>query len=192
MNGRQLPAERYILFGAAPHRPVFPYVYLSRDLMKIMGYQLRAYLVYRRTISRPAYEYLNPSPRVIDPYLQETGNPSLRPQFTQNYEANVSVDERPDPGQSVSMKPRTSSPRWSTSRTAASRQVAYRTYDNLGSNHEVYFRALGAIPGKKVFVVARRAVQRELLPAACTKASRFPSAAAPGRYSPTRPIRSRR
>src|SRR5215217_1916268 len=73
----------------------FPYIYISRNLMKIAGYDLRAYLVFRRTINRPAYEYLNPSPRYIDPFLFETGNPSLRPQFTKNYEANISVDERP-------------------------------------------------------------------------------------------------
>ncbi|MBA3675202.1 MAG: outer membrane beta-barrel protein, partial [Chitinophagaceae bacterium] len=36
-----------------------------------------------------------------------------------------------------------------------SRSVAYRTYDNLGKNREVYFRALGAIPpGGKYFIVA--------------------------------------
>lgn len=46
---------------------LFPYVYLSKNLMKIAGYDLRAYLIYRRTINRPAYEYLNPSPRYIDP-----------------------------------------------------------------------------------------------------------------------------
>ncbi|HYH14621.1 MAG TPA: outer membrane beta-barrel protein, partial [Flavisolibacter sp.] len=69
----------------------FPYVYISRNIMKIAGYDLRAYLVYRRTINRPAYEYLNPSPRQVDQYLFETGNPTLRPQFTTNYEANISV-----------------------------------------------------------------------------------------------------
>ncbi|GEO07774.1 outer membrane beta-barrel protein [Segetibacter aerophilus] len=74
---------------------LFPYVYVSRNLMTIMGYELKGYLVYRRTISRPSYDLLNPFPRYIDPYLFETGNPALRPQFTQNYEANISVNERP-------------------------------------------------------------------------------------------------
>jgi hypothetical protein len=33
--------------------------------------------------------------------------------------------------------------------------VAYRTYDNLGSNKETYFRILGAVPpGRKYFIVA--------------------------------------
>ena len=121
--------------------------------MKIMGYSLRAYLVYRRTISRPGYQLLNPSQRYIDPYLFETGNPKLRPQFTQNYEANISVDERPifalgvndtkDIFSNVVYQADTSS------------RTAYRTYDNLGNNKEIYFRALGAIPpGGKYFIVA--------------------------------------
>ena len=131
----------------------FPYLYLSRSLMKIMGYDLRGYLVYRRTISRPGYQLLNPSQRYVDPYLFETGNPALRPQFTQNYEANISVDERPifaigvndtrDIFTNVVYQSDTSS------------RVAYRTYDNLGSNKETYFRILGALPpGGKYFIVA--------------------------------------
>ena len=100
-----------------------------------MGYDLRGYLVYRRTISRPGYQLLNPSQRYVDPYLFETGNPALRPQFTQNYEANISVDERPifaigvndtkDIFTNVVYQSDTSS------------RVAYRTYDNLGSNKAI-------------------------------------------------------
>ncbi|MFL5771684.1 MAG: outer membrane beta-barrel family protein, partial [Flavisolibacter sp.] len=132
---------------------LFPYVYLSRTIMKIAGYDLRAYLVYRRTINRPSYEYLNPASRIIDPYLFETGNPFLRPQFTQNYEANVSVDERPliafginntkDIFTQVIYQADTNS------------MVSKRTYDNLGSNREHYIRFMGAIPpgGKYFFVV---------------------------------------
>ena len=131
---------------------LFPYVYVSRSLMKIMTYDLRAYLVYRRTISRPSYELLNPFPRYIDQYLFETGNPALRPQFTQNYEANISVDERPifaigvndtkDIFTNVIYQADTS------------KSLAFRTYDNLGTNKETYFRILGAIPpGKKYFIV---------------------------------------
>ncbi|GAA4324025.1 outer membrane beta-barrel protein [Flaviaesturariibacter amylovorans] len=152
MNGRQLAPDDTSF--RLQRTDLFPYIYVSRDIMKIMGYQLRAYLVYRRSISRPAYEYLNPYPRIIDPYLQESGNPSLRPQFTQNYEANISVDERPiialgfndtkDIFTQVLYQP-----------DSNSRKVAYRTYDNLGRNREFYFRALGAIPpGKRYFLVA--------------------------------------
>lgn len=149
MKGTQLaPIDTAFLFNRTDF---FPYVYLSRQLMKIAGYDLRAYLVYRRTISRPAYEYLNPSIRVVDPYLFETGNPSLRPQFTNNYEANVSFEERP-----------IFAIGYNDTKDIFT-QVVYpsdsnrlsRTYDNLGTNKETYFRAIGAIPpGKRYFFVA--------------------------------------
>jgi hypothetical protein len=130
----------------------FPYVYLSRNLMKIAGFELRAYLVYRRTISRPAYEYLNPSERRVDQYLFETGNPSLRPQFTKNYEANISVDERPI--FAIGYNDTKDIFTQVVYQADSSSSVAYRTYDNLGSNKETYFRALGAIPpGKRYFFV---------------------------------------
>jgi len=132
---------------------LFPYVYISRDLFKIEGYLLKAYLVYRRTISRPGYQLLNPSQRYIDEYLFETGNPYLRPQFTQNYEANVSVDERPV----VAIGINNTKDIFTNVvyQADSSRAIAYRTYDNLGSNKEIYFRALGALPqGKKYFIVA--------------------------------------
>src|SRR5258708_27594005 len=118
--------------------------------MAIAGYELRAYLVYRRTIARPGYDQLNPFSRYVDPYLSETGNPRLRPHFTTNYEANISVDERPllaigandtkDIFTNVVYQADTS------------RSVSYRTYDNLGKNKEIYLRGLYAIPlGKKCF-----------------------------------------
>jgi iron complex outermembrane recepter protein len=131
---------------------LFPYVYLSRSLMKIMTYDLRAYLVYRRTINRPSYELLNPFPRYIDQYLFETGNPSLRPQFTQNYEANISVDERPIFALGVNdTKDIFTNVIYQAD---SSKSLAYRTYDNLGTNKETYFRLLGAIPpGKRYFIV---------------------------------------
>lgn len=151
MTGNQfIPVDTFF----SVHRTdLFPYVYISRDLFKIMGYGLKAYLVYRRTISRPGYQLLNPSQRYVDQYLFETGNPALRPQFTQNYEANVSVDERPV----VAIGINNTKDIFTNViyQTDSSRSIAYRTYDNLGSNREIYFRALGAIPqGKKYFIVA--------------------------------------
>ena len=132
---------------------LFPYVYLSKNLMKIAGYDLRGYLIYRRTISRPAYEYLNPSPRYIDPYLFESGNPSLRPQFTQTYEANISVDERPV--FAVGINETKDIFNQVVYQDPNNRSQAIRTYDNLGKNKETYFRALGALPpGGKYFFVA--------------------------------------
>ena len=132
---------------------LFPYIYLSKNLMKIAGYDLRAYLVYRRTISRPVYEQLNPFLRYVDQYLSETGNPSLRPQFTTNYEANISVDERPIFAIGVNdTKDIFTNVIYQADSTQSQ---AYRTYDNLGKNKEWYFRALGALPpgGKYFFVL---------------------------------------
>ena len=130
----------------------FPYLYISRNIMRIAGYDLRAYLVYRRTINRPSYELLNPYPRYIDPYLFETGNPSLRPQFTKNYEANISVDERPLFAIGVNdTKDIFTNVIYQAD---SSHSIAYRTYDNLGTNKEFYLRGLGAIPpGKRYFFV---------------------------------------
>jgi hypothetical protein len=132
---------------------LFPYIYLSKKVMTIAGYELRAYLVYRRTISRPVYEQLNPFPRFVDQYLSEVGNPSLRPQFTQNYEANISVNERPLLAVGVN---NTKDIFTNVVYQADSSSLqAYRTYDNLGKNKEWYIRGLGAIPpgGKYFFVL---------------------------------------
>ncbi|MFI5185221.1 MAG: TonB-dependent receptor domain-containing protein [Chitinophagales bacterium] len=150
MDGHQvIPADTSFKI----HRTdIFPYIFLSKKVITIAGYELRSYLVYRRTITRPGYDQLNPFPRYVDQYLSETGNPALRPQFTTNYEANISVDERPllaigyndtkDIFTNVIYQ------------ADSSNSVAYRTYDNLGTNKEIYLRGLGAIPpGKKYFFV---------------------------------------
>ena len=121
--------------------------------MKIASFDLRGFLIYRRTISRPAYEYLNPSPRYIDPYLYESGNPSLRPQFTQTYEANISVDERPVFAFGVNETKDIFNQ--VVYQADTNRSQAFRTYDNLGKNKETFFRVMGAIPpGGKYFFVA--------------------------------------
>jgi len=127
----------------------FPYVFLSRKLFKISGYEMRGYLVYRKTISRPSYEFLNPFPRYIDPFLYESGNPSLKPQFTSNYEANISVDDKPifafgvNETKDIFTNVLYQSP--------TNNQVAYRTYDNLGKSRETYFRGIAVIPPGKAF-----------------------------------------
>jgi hypothetical protein len=130
----------------------FPYVFLSRKLLKIAGYEMRGYLVYRKTISRPSYEFLNPFPKYIDPFLYETGNPSLKPQFTSNYEANISVDDKPifafgvNETKDIFTNVLYQSP--------VNKQISYRTYDNLGKSRETYFRGIAVIPpGKAYFAV---------------------------------------
>ena len=127
----------------------FPYVFLSRKLFKISGYEMRGYLVYRKTISRPSYEFLNPFPKYIDPFLYETGNPSLKPQFTTNYEANISVDDKPIFAFGVNeTKDIFTNVIYQSS---TNKQVAYRTYDNLGRSKETYFRGIAVIPPGKAF-----------------------------------------
>ncbi|MCX6316674.1 MAG: outer membrane beta-barrel family protein [Bacteroidetes bacterium] len=151
MNGRQLvPGDTTFDL----HRTdLFPYVYLSKNIMKIMGYSLRGYLVYRRTISRPVYEQLNPFPKYIDQYLSEIGNPSLRPQFTQNIEANVSVDEQPI--LAVGLNNTRDIFSIVTYQADTGQAQAYRTYENLGRNKEWYLRGMGALPpgGRYFFVL---------------------------------------
>jgi hypothetical protein len=126
---------------------LFPYIYLSKKVMAIAGYELRAYLVYRRTLNRPSYEYLNPFPRYIDEYLFEAGNPTLRPQFTNNYEANISVDERP----LLAVGLNETKDIFTNVIYPASNRKLVRTYDNLGHNKELYLRGLGAIPPGKIY-----------------------------------------
>jgi hypothetical protein len=128
----------------------FPYVYLSKKVIAIAGFELRAYLVYRRTITRPVYEQLNPFPRLVDQFLSEQGNPSLRPQFNNNYEANVSVNETPILAIGINQTKDIF-----TNVIYSEGSQAFRTYDNLGRNKEFYIRGLGAIPpgGKYFFVL---------------------------------------
>ncbi len=123
---------------------LFPYLYFSRKLAKIAGYELRAFLIARRSITRPVYEALNPGIKIIDQYLYETGNPALRPQFTQTYEANVSVDEAPlfAIGRNYTQDIFANVLYQDTD----NKNVTYRTYSNLGTNKETYFRLMGGIP----------------------------------------------
>lgn len=150
MKGRQVIPDDTTF---SIHRTdLFPYVYLSKKVISIAGFELRAYLVYRRTITRPVYEQLNPFSRYVDQYLSETGNPALRPQFNNNYEANISVNEMPL--LAIGLNKTKDIFTNVIYQADSSRSQAYRTYDNLGSNREFYLRGLGAIPpGKKYFFV---------------------------------------
>ncbi|MEJ7627918.1 MAG: outer membrane beta-barrel protein [Ferruginibacter sp.] len=130
----------------------FPYVYLRHTLFKMMGFSLTGNLIYRRSISRPYYEVLNPYPKYIDPYLRDIGNPKLRPQFTTNYEFNVMADDIPVISVGINdTKDIFTNVTYQDDVT----KIAYRTYDNLGQNKETYYRVLGGIPpgGKYFFYV---------------------------------------
>lgn len=150
MQGHQLiPKDTTFSINRAD---AFPYVYLSRKILMIMNYELRGFLVYRKTISRPTYDYLNPFARYIDPFLYEMGNPKLKPQFTTNYEANISVDDKPLFAYGVNET--TDIFTNVVYQSPTNKQVSVRTYDNLGKSRETYFRILGVIPpGKKYFAV---------------------------------------
>lgn len=132
---------------------LFPYAYLSRNVFKIAGYDLRAFLVYRKSISRPGYGQLNPFERFIDQFLYEAGNPSLQPQFTDNYEINISYDNQPVIafGKNYTNNLFTNV----VYQDPDQKEIAFRTYDNLGNQEESYFKLTGALPqGWNYFFVA--------------------------------------
>jgi iron complex outermembrane recepter protein len=128
---------------------VFPYVYLRHKLFKMFGFNLMGNAIYRRSIRRPYYEVLNPYPKYVDQYLFDVGNPNLRPQFTTNYEVNVMFDDFPVFALGINKtKDIFSNVTYQDDVT----KIAYRTYDNLGKNKELYFRIVGGIPpGGKYF-----------------------------------------
>jgi len=148
MKGNQtLPADTSFIVNRADW---FPYLYLSRKLIHIMGIDLFGYIIYRRTISRPDYDNLNPYIKYVDQFLYETGNPALKPQFTKNVEMNISFDDMPifaigqnlttDIFSNVVYKDKTQP------------AIAVRTYDNLGKDKETYLRLIAGIPpGNKYF-----------------------------------------
>lgn len=148
MNGNQtIPSDTNFIINRADF---FPYVYISRRLFRIMGIELKSYLIYRRTITRPDYQNLNPYKKYIDPFLYEAGNPDLKPQFTDNIELNISYEDMPvfAVGQNYT-KDIFSSVVYNDNTQA---DMAVMTYDNLGTNKETYFRGMiGIPPGGKYF-----------------------------------------
>ena len=147
LSGRQLiPGDTTF---AIKRTDLFPYVFLKHKLFKMFGYPLIGNAIYRRTIKRPYYESLNPFPKYIDQYLFETGNPALRPQFTTNYEFNVTFNDFPVFAFGINQtKDIFSNVTYQDEVT----KIAYRTFDNLGKNKEFYFKAIGGIPpGGKYF-----------------------------------------
>lgn len=148
MKGNQtIPAKTNFIISRADF---FPYVYISRKLIRLFGIELKSYLIYRRTITRPDYQNLNPYKKYIDPFLYETGNPNLKPQFTDNVEINISYEDMPvfAVGQNYT-KDIFSNVVYSDENNSS---VAVMTYDNLGTSKETYFRGMAGIPpGGKYF-----------------------------------------
>ena len=127
----------------------FPYLYLSRPVVTVAGFEVRAYAIYRRTIARPGYENLNPSVRYVDQFFYETGNPGLKPQFTTNMELNISVDDMPVFAWGINKTENIFSS--VVYRDSRNMNIAVRTYDNLGKNRETYFRIAVGIPPTKIY-----------------------------------------
>ena len=129
---------------------LFPYVFLRHSLGKAVGFKLTGNLIFRRSITRPFYEALNPFPRFVDQYTYDVGNPNLRPQITNNYEFNINANEFP-----VFSIGLNDIKNIFTTLTNAKADTLFRTYDNLGKNKEVYMRlVVGIPPGKKYFFYA--------------------------------------
>jgi iron complex outermembrane receptor protein len=147
INGRQIVPKDTTL--SIKRTDLFPYVFLRHKLFTLFKTDLIASLIYRRSIRRPYYEILNPYPKYIDQYLFDVGNPRLQPQFTTNYECNVMFEDFPVFAVGVNQTKNIFS---NVTYQDDSTKIAYRTYDNLGKNKELYFRIIAGIPpGGKYF-----------------------------------------
>ena len=85
------------------------------------------------------------------------GNPRLKPQFTTNYELNITFDDFPVFAIGINdTKDIFSNVTYQDDVT----KIAYRTYDNLGKNKEFYLRVVGGIPpgGKYFFYVGANTI----------------------------------
>jgi iron complex outermembrane receptor protein len=129
---------------------LFPYLYIRRNLFTIFGYPLTGNAIYRKSITRPDFDALNPAPRFIDQYTYETGNSALKPQLTANYEVNATYDDFPVFAIGLN------DARDAFSRVTYKNEqtgIVYRTWDNIGSYRELYARLFGGLPsGRKYFM----------------------------------------
>ncbi|MEO7305821.1 MAG: outer membrane beta-barrel protein [Ferruginibacter sp.] len=149
IRGKQLiPKDTSLLLKRTD---IFPYLFIKHKLFKMFGFPLIGNAIYRRSIKRPYYEILNPYPKYIDQYLFDVGNPRLKPQFTTNYEINVTYDNIPV----LALGINDTKDIFSNVTYQDTSRIAYRTYDNLGKNKEVYAKVIGGIPpgGKYFFYV---------------------------------------
>lgn len=127
----------------------FPYLFIGHPLFKLFGFQLKGTGIYRRSISRPYYESLNPYPKYVDQYLYDVGNPRLQPQFATNYEYNIMADDFPIFAIGVNKTKNIFS---NVTYQDDVTKIAYRTFDNLGKSKELYLRIVGGLPpGGKYF-----------------------------------------
>ena len=129
---------------------LFPYFYIKKNLFKVLDYPLVGNIIYRKSITRPGYDALNPSPKFVDPFTYNVGNPNLKPQFTTNYEINATYNDFPVFAVGVN---NTSDVFSQVTYQNDTTKIAYRTYDNLGKYKEMYGRLFGGLPaGGKYFM----------------------------------------
>jgi outer membrane receptor protein involved in Fe transport len=71
---------------------LFPTIFFKKDLNEKGSNYLS--LSYNKRIERPYYSDLNPYVSYLDNYTIETGNPNLKPQFADNYELGLTLDNK--------------------------------------------------------------------------------------------------
>lgn len=131
---------------------LFPYFYIRKHILTVFGYPLMSNVVLRRSITRPGYEQLNPSPQFVDQFTYNSGNPRLQPQFTNNVEVNATYNDFPVFAVGINNTRDVFSMVTYQNDTS---KIAFRTYDNLGSYKEVYWRLFGGLPaGHRYFMYA--------------------------------------
>ena len=149
INGKQLIPKDTIL--SIKRTDLFPYLFIKHKLFKMFGTPLIGNAIFRKSIKRPYYEVLNPYPKYIDQSLFDVGNPKLKPQFTSNYELNITYENIPV----IALGINNTKDIFTNVTYAGANNITYRTYDNLGKNKEFYAKVIGGIPpgGKYFFYV---------------------------------------
>lgn len=146
INGHQLIPNDTVF--SIRRTDLFPYLFIKHNLFKMFGATLIGNAIFRKSIRRPYYEVLNPYPKMIDQTLFDVGNPNLKPQFTTNYELNVTFDNIPV----IALGINQTKDIFNNVNYPGPQNITYRTWDNLGKNREFYAKLIGGIPpGKKYF-----------------------------------------
>lgn len=140
INGHQLIPSDTVF--SIKRTDVFPYLFIKHRLFKMFGTPLIGNAIFRKSIKRPYYEVLNPYPKYIDQSLFDIGNPKLKPQFTTNYELNITYENIPV----IALGINNTKDIFSNVNYAGPNNITYRTYDNLGKNKEFYAKVIGGIP----------------------------------------------
>lgn len=131
----------------------FPYLFITRRLFKMVGYDLAGTFQGRRTLSRPSYQNLSPGIVILDVFNYQRGNPLLKPQFTNNYEFNIGFDNIQIFSIGKNITDGIISNVLYEDETFPN--IAFNTYDNIGRSNETYFKIMGGVPPTfKYFVVA--------------------------------------